>query len=123
VEILSIVHLMTKIVMILPIIMLIPKVVQIFMRFVIAHFFSCSVNLSLEFQKMKHLLSPLLHLLMNGFKDVDFFIKLLFTRGRVDGLLLMVPCLSDESFVPLIGIDWCKGGAGCRCFLWWHGVC
>jgi hypothetical protein len=65
----------------------------------------------------------LLHLLVNGFKVVDFLIKLFFTRGRVDGLLFLVPCLSDERFIPFIGIDRCKDGASCHCFLRRHGVC
>jgi hypothetical protein len=57
------------------------------------------------------------------FEVADFLIKLFLTRGQADGLLFLVPCLSDESFVPLIGIDQCKDGAGCCCFLRWHDVC
>jgi hypothetical protein len=65
-----------KIVMISPIIILIPKVVQVFMRLGIAHVFSCFVNISLEYWKTKHLLPALLHLLVNGLKVTDFLIKL-----------------------------------------------
>jgi hypothetical protein len=114
---------MTKIIMVLPIISLIPEVVQFLMRFDVAHFLSRFVNLSLKLRKTNHLLLAPFHLLVNSFDVVDFLIKLFFLRGQANGLLFLDLCLSDESFVPLIGIDWCKDGAGCRCFLFRHGVC
>jgi hypothetical protein len=72
-------------------------------------------------RKMKHFLLALLKLLVDEFKVADLLIKFLFSGWWASGLLL-VPCFSDVSFIPLIGIDGCKDGASCHCFLRRHGV-
>jgi hypothetical protein len=93
------------------------------MCFDVAHLFSFFVNLPLKLRKTKHFLLVLLNLLMDEFKVAGLLIKLLFSGWWDSGLLLLIPCFSDESFVPLIRIDGSKDRASCRYFLQWHIVC
>jgi hypothetical protein len=44
-------------------------------------------------------------MLMDEFKVTDLIIKLLFLGCWASDLLLLIPCFSDESFVPLIRIN------------------
>jgi hypothetical protein len=108
--------------MIVYIIILVHVVVHVFVRFDVAHLFGYFINLHLRLRKTKHFLLALLNLLVDEFKVADLIIKFLFLGWWASGLLL-IPCFSDESFVPLIGIDGCKDGASCRCFLRLHSVC
>jgi hypothetical protein len=85
--------------------------VQVFMRFNIAHLFSCFINLPLELER-RSIFSLRFstcwwmssRLLISSSTSSSW-------GGGSDGLLLMVPCFSHESFVPLFGIDQCKDGA------------
>ena len=68
---------MTKVVMIVTIMILVPVVVHVFVLFDVAHLFSCFVNLFLKLRKTKHLLPALLQLLVDCFEVVDLLIELL----------------------------------------------
>jgi hypothetical protein len=81
---------MMKIVMVMPLIVLIP-VVLLILRFNVAHFFGCFVNLFLKLRKTKHLLPTLIQLLVDGFEVIDFLIKLLVWWLWANGLPLLVP--------------------------------
>jgi hypothetical protein len=48
---------------------------------------------------------------------IDLMIKFLVLRFSVDSLPILVPCLPDESFVPLIGVQGPEDRSGCRCLL------
>jgi hypothetical protein len=56
---------MTKVVMIVTITILVLVVVHVFMRFDVAHLFSCFVYLPLKLRKIKHFLLALLNMLMD----------------------------------------------------------
>ena len=109
--------------MIVTIMILVSAGMHVLVCFNVAHLFICFINLPLKLRKMMHFLFALLNLLMDEFKVADLLIKLLFSGCWAGGFLLLIPCFSDESFVPLIGIDQCKDGANCHYFLGWHGVC
>jgi hypothetical protein len=96
---------------IVTIMILVPVVVHVFMRFDVAHLFSSFANLSLKLRKTKHFLLALLDLQMDEFKVADLLIKLLFSGWWASDLLLLFPCFSNESFVPLIRIKGCEDRA------------
>jgi hypothetical protein len=112
---------MMKIVLVEALVILVSIVVLV-LRFNIAHFFSCFVNLFLKFIKMTHLLPALLKLLVDCFEVVDLLIKLLVLWLWADSLPFLVSCLSEENFVPLVGVQGPNDGAYCCCLLRWHGV-
>jgi hypothetical protein len=76
-----------------------------------AHFFSCIIDLLLKLGEPKHLLSSLLHLLMNSFEVVDLMIKFLISWFRADGLPLLAPCFlkSNGMRTALVVIDFFSG--------------
>jgi hypothetical protein len=117
-EILKIEFFMTNVVMIVTDMILVLVFVHVFVCFDVAHLFSCFVNLPLKLKKQSIFSLCFLDLLMDEFEVVDLLIKLLFSRCWASGLLLLIiPCFSDESFIPLIRIKGCKDRASCHCFL------
>jgi hypothetical protein len=88
----------------------------------VAHPFSCFVNTFLKLRKTKHLLPALLHLLVGCFKVIYLLIKLLILRFRANNLPLLIPCLPEESFVPLVSVQGPEDEAGCYCLLRRHDV-
>ena len=100
---------MTKIVLVEALVILVPIVVLV-LRFNVAHFFSCFVNLFLKFRKTKNLIPALL------------LIKFLVMWFLADSLPLLVSCLPKESFVPLVGVQGPNDGASCCCLLLRHDV-
>jgi hypothetical protein len=89
--------------MVVTLVMKVLEVVRVIMCFNVTHFFSRFIDLLLELRETKHFLFALLYLLMDCFKVVDLMIKLLVSWFWANGLPLLVPCLPDESFVPLVG--------------------
>jgi hypothetical protein len=69
------------------------------LRFNVSHFFSCFVNIFLEFRKTKHLLHTLLQLLVDCFEVVDLLIKLLILWFWAYSLPLLVSCHFKDSFI------------------------
>jgi hypothetical protein len=53
----------------------------------------------LKLKETKHLLSALLHLLMNSFEVVDLAIEFYILQFRTDCLPLLAPCFPKESFI------------------------
>jgi hypothetical protein len=94
---------MMKIVLVEALVILVLVVVLV-LRFNVAHFFSCFVNLFFKLIKTKHLLPALLQLLVDCFEIVDLLVKLLVLWFWADSLPFLVSCLPEESFVPLVGV-------------------
>jgi hypothetical protein len=112
---------MTKSVLVEALVILVPVVV-LALRFNVAHFLICFINLYLKFRKTKHLLPMLLQLLVDCFEVVDLLIELLVLWFWVDSLPLLVSYLPEKSFVPLVGVQGPEEGSGCYCLLRRHGV-
>jgi hypothetical protein len=114
---------MTKIdVMIMALMILVLVVVLIFVFLDVAHFFSCFIDLLLKLREKKHLLSSLFHLLMDWFEVIDLTIKFLVFWFWADEFPLLVPCLPNERFIPLTGIQGPKDRASRHCILRRHNV-